>query len=271
MRLSKSLLPAALATCLTGCAATPEKPVASEITVLSYNIRLGGMRMDRVYDRPLQISIAKAQKADLVAMQEVDRKTSRVKGADVPAEFATALSMNFHYAPAIRLGGGEYGVAVLSKLPVTGTGSAPLPAPGENRAAGWVTVKLPGGGELMFVSTHFDHISDASRLTNTRDLLAAIERSKTTLPVIIAGDLNAEPDSPVFKLFTEAGFRRCEAKKGANLSYPADKPNILIDYVLLRDGATLRLEDAGTEVLNEPLSSDHRPLLSHLRVVPKKP
>lgn len=272
MRFPRFITPAALALGLTACAATPEQPVATDLTVLSYNIRNGGRRMDGVYDRPLQHRVAKAQKADLVALQEVDRKTSRVKGVDVPAEFAEALSMKFHYAPAIRFAGGEYGTAALTKFPVTHTATILLPTPGEDRAASLLIAKLPDGTEVIFVSVHLDSSekSDDARLKNTRDLLAALAKEKPNLPVILAGDFNAEPDSPIFKLFAEAGFRRCEAKPGANLSFPADKPDKLIDYVLLRDGATLRLEDAGTEVLNEPRSSDHRPLVSHLRAIPKK-
>lgn len=273
MRFPRFITPAALALGLTACAATPEQPAPTDLTVLSYNIRNGGRRMDGVYDRPLQISVAKTQKPDLVALQEVDRKTSRVKGADVPAEFADALSMKFHYAPAIRFGGGEYGTAALSRFPMTRTATIPLPTPGENRAAALTVVRLADATEILFVSVHLDSSekSDAPRLANTRDLLAALAKEKAGPPVILAGDFNAEPDSPIFKLFADAGFRRCEAKPGANLSFPADKPDKLIDYVLLRDGATVRLENSGTEVLNEPLSSDHRPLLSHLRVVPKKP
>lgn len=245
-----------------------------EITVLSYNIRLGGRRMDGVYDRPLQFSVATAQKPDFVALQEVDRKTSRVKGADVPTEFAQALAMNFHYAPAITVGGGEYGPAALTKFPISHTATIPLPTPIENRSAALLVAKLKNGTEVMFVSTHLDSFeeqSESTRLANTRDLLAAIAKEKTTAPVIIAGDLNTSPDSPIFKLFTDAGFRRCESKAGADLSYPADKPDQLLDYVLIRDGATISLVDAGTEVVNEPRSSDHRPLLSRLRLVPKTP
>lgn len=261
-----------LSLALSGCAATPETPAATDLTVLSYNIRNGGRRMDGVYDRALQIAIAAGQKADLVALQEVDRKTSRVKGADVPAEFATALSMKFHYAPAIRFAGGEYGTAALAKFTPVRETTLPLPTPGEDRAAALMVVKLPGGAEVIFASIHLDssETSDTPRIANTKTLLAGLAKENPALPVILAGDFNATPDSPIFKLFADAGFRRCLPKPGADLSFPADRPDRLIDHVLLRDGATTRLEDAGTEVLNEPRSSDHRPLVSHLRVVSKK-
>lgn len=266
----KPLIAIALVSGIAGCAASTLAPSAAttDLTVLSYNIRNGGRRMDGVYDRPMQIGIAERQKADFVALQEVDRKTSRVKGADVPAEFATALSMKFHYAPAIRFAGGEYGTAALTKLTPVRSATIPLPTPGENRAAALTVMKLADNSEVIFVSVHLDSSekSDAPRLANTRALLAALAKEDASMPAILAGDFNATPDSPIFKLFAEAGFRRCEAKPGANLSFPADKPDKLIDYVLLRDGATEHLEDAGTEVLNEPLSSDHRPLLAHLRV-----
>jgi len=271
MRFAKFVIPTLAAITLSVCAATAEQPTATDLTVLSYNIRNGGRRMDGVYHRSMQIAIAARQKADFVALQEVDRKTSRVKGVDVPTEFADALSMKLHYAPAIKFAGGEYGTATLTRhTPVSST-IIPMPTPGEDRASSLTVAKLADGTEVIFVSIHFDSTdkTDAGRLANTSALLAALTKENPALPVILAGDFNATPDSPIFKLLADAGFRRCEAKPGADLSFPADKPFRLIDFVLIRDGATTRIEDAGTEVLNEPLSSDHRPLLSHLRVVTK--
>jgi endonuclease/exonuclease/phosphatase family metal-dependent hydrolase len=90
------------------------------------------------------------------------------------------------------------------------------------------------------------------------------------LSAIIAGDFNATPDSPICQLFSDAGFRRCEGKKNADLSFPADHPDKLIDYILLRDGDRIHIEDAGTEVMNEPRASDHRPLPAHLRISTKE-
>ncbi|MEO5714397.1 MAG: endonuclease/exonuclease/phosphatase family protein [Luteolibacter sp.] len=258
---------------ISAISAAPEKPAATELTVVSLNIRNGGRRMDGVYDRPLQQRVIAALKPDLLAMQEVDRKTTRVGGVDVPAEFSDALALKFHYAPAIKFAGGEYGTATFSKFPITREITIPLPTPVEDRAAALIVTKLPNGGEVMFVSVHLDSSekSDAARLSNTRALLAVLDKENNkSLPAILAGDFNATPDSPIFKLFADAGFRRCESKNGADLSFPADKPDKLIDFVLLRDGATAGLEDAGTEIVNEPLASDHRPMLSHLRVVSKK-
>lgn len=266
-----AVLALALGLTLTACAATPEPPVATGLTVVSFNIRNGGRRLDGVYDRPMQQRVLAALKPDLVAMQEVDRKSKRVAGADVPAEFAAALGKDwsFAYAAAMPYDGGEYGTATFSRFPVVRSETAPMPVPGgEPRAASVLTTKIPSGGEVTLVSVHLDSgRKDDARLANARALLARIE--KITTPLIVAGDFNDGPDSATLALFVKAGFRRC-VPKGDARSHPADKPAIIIDHVLLRDGAETRLEDAGTEVVNEPRASDHRPMLAHLRLTPKR-
>lgn len=255
---------------IAACPAAPEKTEATtELTVVSFNIRNGGRRMDGVYDRPLQQRVAAALKPDLLAMQEVDRQTTRVGGVDVPADFAAALGMKYHYAPAMKYAGGEYGTATFSKLPIASSDTIAMPFQGvEPRAASLVTLTLPTGDELVFISVHLSVEKAESRADNVRRLLARLE--KVTTPIIIAGDFNADPEAEAVVLLEKAGFRRC-VPKGDARSCPADNPADAIDHVLLRDGASARLEDAGTEVVNEPLASDHRPMVSHLRVVSKNP
>lgn len=254
---------------ITASAATPETPeVMTALTVVSFNIRNGGRRMDGVYDRLMQQRVNAALKPDLFAMQEVDRKTTRVGGVDVPAEFADALGLKFHYAPAMKFAGGEYGTATLSKFPIVSSETIPMPFEGiEPRAASFMTVTLPTGAELAFVSVHLAVEKAEARVDNIRRLLARLE--KVTTPIIIAGDFNAGPESEPVVLLEKAGFRRC-VPKGDARTCPADRPVDAIDHMLLRDGATASLEDSGTEVVNEPLASDHRPLLAHLYVVSKK-
>jgi endonuclease/exonuclease/phosphatase family metal-dependent hydrolase len=250
---------------ISACAAASE---TTEFTVVSFNIRNGGRRMDGVYDRSMQQRVVAALKPDLFAMQEVDRKTTRVGGADVPAEFADALGLKFHYASAMKFAGGEYGTAAFSKFPIVSSKTIPMPFKGvEPRASSLMMVTLPTGDGLAFVSVHLSSEEAEARADNIRLLLSRLE--KVTTAVIVAGDFNAGTESESVMLLEKAGFRLCVPKGNAQ-SYPADKPVEAIDHVLIRDGAATRLEDAGTEVVNEPVASDHRPLVSHLRLVSKK-
>ncbi|WP_009965546.1 endonuclease/exonuclease/phosphatase family protein [Verrucomicrobium spinosum] len=244
-----------------------EEPVKAELDIVSFNLRNGGRRFDGQYDHALQHRVIGALKPDLVALQEVDRRTSRVQGLDVPADFAKAQGMTFAYGAAMSFAGGEYGTAALSRLPIASSRTIALPVKGgEPRAATLITVAVPtvSPAEVTLVSVHFDSgADDAARRENARVLIAALK--ETTTPVILAGDFNDRPGSTTLTLLAEAGFRRCVPEGDAS-SYPADEPRLVIDHVLLRDGADVRLEDAGTKVVPNAEASDHRPLQSRVRV-----
>jgi endonuclease/exonuclease/phosphatase family metal-dependent hydrolase len=86
--------------------------------------------------------------------------------------------------------------------------------------------------------------------------------------MILAGDLNAEPDSRVMREFakrwTIAGVTsHMDDSAPMPLTFPSDEPTKWIDYVLFRPAD--RWEVAEVHVLDERVASDHRPLLSILR------
>lgn len=238
---------------------------ATDLTVVSFNIRNGGRRMDGTYDHKLQQQVLKDLKPDVVAMQEVDHLTKRVGGVDVAGDFGRALGMTSHFAAALPYGGGAYGAAMLSKLPVVADESLQLPVKdGEPRVCVIRFVKV-GSGIVAIAGVHLDssESSDAARLENAAIILARVKLIKD--PVIITGDFNDGEDSATIKLFTDAGFRRLTPKGDAR-SFPANKPTIVIDHILVKDGEKAAIEDAGVEVVNNPTASDHRPLVGHLRI-----
>ncbi|BCU79508.1 endonuclease/exonuclease/phosphatase family protein [Luteolibacter sp. LG18] len=242
---------------------------ASDLTVVSFNIRNGGRRMDGKYDHAFQQEILKKLKPDLVALQEVDHLTKRNGSVNVAATYAATLGMTSAYAAAMPYDGGAYGAAVLSKLPVVADESIHLPVKdGEPRVCVIRFVKTPDAGVIAIVGVHLDSgKDDTQRLENVRLIVQRLKAVKE--PVIITGDFNDVPDSNVLKLFAEAGFRRV-VPQGDPASFPADQPRVVIDHVLLRDGNGITIQDAGTTVVAEPNGSDHRPLLSHLRLLPAK-
>src|SRR5690606_28018267 len=69
----------------------------------------------------------KDQDPDLVALQEVDVNTQRSGKFNQAEEIARRLGMSFFFAKAIDHGGGDYGVAILSKFPMSETAIHSLP------------------------------------------------------------------------------------------------------------------------------------------------
>jgi glycerophosphoryl diester phosphodiesterase len=118
---------------------------------------------------------------------------------------------------------------------------------------------------VSFVTTHLHHQEAALRerqAAKLNELFGAADR-----PVILAGDLNATPDSKAFGLLTGA-WGVATAGPGL-LTYPSAKPAKQIDYVLFRPAGAFRA--AAAAVLDEPAASDHRPVLAVLEPAPEKP
>ena len=100
--------------------------------------------------------------------------------------------------------GGEYGEGILSKWSFVSTRNVPLPfTPGnEPRAAVEVLTVIPSGDTIAFVGTHFDHTrNQADRLSQANKVNEVFTQNK--YPTILAGDLNAVPESETMQILKQ--------------------------------------------------------------------
>ncbi len=98
--------------------ATPAN--AHTIRVMTYNIHVG-VGMDKKLDLARIAGVINAQHPDLVGLQEVDRGVERTQRIDEIAEIARMTKMDYAFAFNLRYQGGQYGVAILSRLPIMAT------------------------------------------------------------------------------------------------------------------------------------------------------
>jgi endonuclease/exonuclease/phosphatase family metal-dependent hydrolase len=241
-------------------AAPDQKPT---LRVLCYNVH-HCEGTDGKLDLLRIAKVIRAADPDLVALQELDDKTKRTGGVGQAAELARLTGLYGAFGKAIDFQGGGYGQGVLSRFPLGASTVHPLPgAPKqEARVAFEVRVKIDGR-ELSFVTTHLDHQFAAEReqqAAKLNDLFAGAES-----PVILAGDLNTTPGSKAFTALT-AKWADATAGKGL-LTVPVDRPSEQIDHVLFRPAGRFRVVSAS--VIDEPVASDHRPVLVVLEPVPK--
>jgi endonuclease/exonuclease/phosphatase family metal-dependent hydrolase len=236
---------------LGGCAA--ERP---QLRVLSYNIH-HGEGMDDRFDLPRLAQVIEAQQPDLVSLQEVDRETTRASGADQAAELGRLTGMHAAYGPAMDYAGGEYGVAILSRLPFVRVENHPLPHTDgyEPRTALAARVDVEGIGEVVFIATHFQHNLAADRTAQASAINDLFVGEDATM--ILVGDLNAEPGSEPMETLR----RYWEMSEGdpPRPTFPSSEPRKKIDYVLLRP--PYRWIVVESRVIDEPVASDHCPLL----------
>ena len=236
-----------------------------------YNIH-AGKDAARVDNLERVAEIIRRSQAGIVMLQEVDNKTRRSGGVDQLSRLRELTGMHGVFGKAIEYDGGEYGIAILSRWPITSSRLAALPvdikdsamlARYEARAALIARIEKPTGA-LRVVNTHLDATrNDSIRIQQANALLLFANAVGDSGSTVLGGDFNSEPMSRVAQLLREHGwsdmFVACGRSRG--LSFPADTPTKRIDYLFARAGTTCSL----ATVLNTQ-ASDHRPVL--FEVVP---
>lgn len=243
-----------------GCRSRPQDARASNLRVLSYNLHHGEGTDGRL-DVERIAGVIHSASPDLVAIQEVDRRTQRTGNVDQAAEYARLTGLFGWFGAAMPYQGGEYGQALLSRWPLVSPRVIPLPGtPGrEPRIAVTAEVEVPAFGILRWAGCHLDAArADDDRWEQAGTLLAELGRDG--LPTLLAGDFNDVPESRVMRrmLGDDTGWEDTAGER-ASPTIPAEAPRSRIDYVLASPpGAWRTLE---SRVLAEPVASDHRPLL----------
>jgi len=247
--------------------ARADEPAKPRLRVMTYNIH-HGEGTDKKLDLPRIARIITDAKADLVALQEVDNKTKRTNSVDQTAEFAKLTGMHGVFGKAMDYGGGEYGEAILSRFAIVEhkTHALPFTQGREPRAALEVIVRPPNLPAITFVGTHLDHFKDETdRLAQTKELdrLFLFKDAPVTL---ITGDFNARPESRAMQTVLE--FWNDTAADNPQPTIPSDKPHSRIDWIFTLKGHGWRV--ISSQVLEEKVASDHRPVLVELEWVGKK-
>lgn len=239
-----------------GCRTAAKRPA---LRVLTYNLH-HSEGLDGKVDLERIARIVRGSGADLVALQELDRRARRTGSVDQPAEYIRLTGLHGEFGAAMDFQGGEYGQMLLSRWPLSGfmTHRLPNPSKREPRIAVSAMVRPPGMPRIRFVGAHLD----ATRDDGDRRLQSAeLHRLFTdATPTILAGDMNDLPGSPVVRGFSE-GWSDAAAEYPQPTD-PADAPKVRIDYVFARPAARWRV--VSVRVLDERVASDHRPVLAEL-------
>lgn len=252
---------------LMGCSGGKpiEQTQPMELRVMSYNIHHASPPSTKdSIDIAAIVNAISSQAPDLVALQEVDVNTRRSGTGNQAEMIAEKLGMYAYFGKAIDFNGGEYGTAILSRFPISDPITYLLPkieGPGsESRVLATAKVQLPSGQSILFGSTHLDHRGDpASRLLQVTEILKIAEKEQ--LPMIVAGDLNAKPDSKEMKLLGTKFSLSCTDCPN---TFPADEPDRSIDHIAFYPKG--KMEVRAHRVVEEALASDHRPVFTLLRI-----
>ncbi|WP_339727434.1 endonuclease/exonuclease/phosphatase family protein [uncultured Gimesia sp.] len=263
-------LPWASALCFL-CLSSPNVESAEKadtLRVLCYNIHYG-QGTDGKYDVARLAKVIERTKPDLVALQEVDVGVKRSGRVHEAQRLAELTGMEVRFGPTQHYEGGLFGNAVLTRLPILDVMIQPLPYTESTpqlvtypRGAIVVTVKGPGDKPLRFISTHFQHNLPEDRVAEAKAINKHFA-SNDGVPTILAGDMNAQPDTDPIKILLKQWTNAID--DDATPTAPSTKPRSRIDYIFYRPAT--RFEMVESKVIDEPLASDHRPVFAILKLI----
>ena len=162
----------------------------------------------------LAVEGLRALSPDVIGLQEVRQVPSTVPNQ--AETLARALGMQCYFEPATPWGGGDEGLAILSRHPIAARRAHELPhaVPAERRLVVGVTVTTPDGPVDVW-TTHLNYrLTDGGK---REDQIVALDEhiaaAASDMPKILCGDFNATPDSDEIRflrgLHTSAGRRTC--------------------------------------------------------------
>ena len=227
------------------------------LKLMSYNIR-NAKGMDNVRNVQRIANVINNEAPDVVAVQELDSMTTRSNQTYVLAEVAERTQMIANYAPAISFQGGKYGIGILSKEKPLSIQTFPLPGREEKRMLMVAEFK-----DYFFACTHLS-LTEEDRLASLEIIKNSVRTSHK--PFFLAGDLNDHPKSAFIKALQQDFQILTNIKKA---TFPAPEPTETIDYIAAWKQQTDDFAALSTQVVEEPLASDHRPITVTLRMAKK--
>ncbi|HEY1006893.1 MAG TPA: endonuclease/exonuclease/phosphatase family protein [Sphingobacteriaceae bacterium] len=242
---------------------TGSRSAGIPLKVMTYNIHHANPpSRPGMIDIEAIVRVIRKENPDLVALQEVDVMTKRSGNIDQAAEIAGRLGMRFSFGKAIDHDGGEYGVAVLSRYPISDATVHRLPTDsatkGEPRVVAAVRVALPGEKYVRFAATHLDAQGNP---LNRRLQVAEINRlaAAEELPFILAGDLNAVPESDAIRDLEKQFVSTCGP---CEPTFPQIDPKKTIDYIAVSKASPYLVKSH--RVIGEHYASDHLPVIAEI-------
>lgn len=253
-----------LSSCLASAtSATPgnneDLPLA--LRVMTYNIRAADYGLTGI------IATLEQGKADIIALQEVDKLVRRTGTIDQPKRIAHSLGMNYVFRKHFSYQGGEFGLALLSRYKIDQVERVQVPL--SNLILLKARAHTPGQ-PIMIIVVHF-HPTNPLDKSNTKkeNDAARLHEAKRALelatacnsPVLIMGDFNDTPGSPAYGLFAER-FQDCCGVAGGlwEKTWPASFPITRIDYIWVsRHFRVLRCHTLNSS------ASDHLPVIAEIQ------
>lgn len=240
---------------------------ARVVRVVTWNVHSCIGRDGRV--SPARVAdVLAALAPDVVALQEVEVGRKRTGRSDQPRALADRLGMHSLFAPALHWEDGHYGIALLSRHPLTLVRAARLPGIAlplvQPRVAVAAVVQCPEG-PLAVLNTHLGLLG-RERRRQVEEILGPrwLGSLMGHHPLVLCGDLNSVS---VSLECTRLRTRLREGVRGDRraATFPSHWPILRLDHILHSPD----VECVASSVVRSPLArraSDHLPVVCDLAI-----
>lgn len=235
------------------------------LRIMTYNVRGcrgldNRVRLDRI------AGILEECDADVIALQELDVGRARSQFVDQPKVLADHLEMDVLFYCCDGWREGQYGTAILSRLPLSLVRCANLPGlrAREPRGALWAEVTV-GDARINVINTHLG-LHPMERLQQVEALLGKdwVGHESFAKPAVVCGDFNFSPRDPLYRTVTQQ-LRDVQMVVETRRYAPTWLGMRTIDFILVN--GELDVREARTHgPLRAWIASDHLPLIATLEV-----
>lgn len=234
------------------------------IRVMTYNIH-HGEGTDATLDLHRIAALIRRERADIVALQEVDRGVARTQQRDLAAELSELTGLTVLFAKNIDHQGGAYGNALLTRFPVLEHQNTHyrMWLSKEQRGLQQALIRV-GGKPLLILNTHLDFQKDDRERVEHVDAILAAARRHPKVPAIVCGDFNDVPGSRTHQKMKEYFLDAWEsAGTGPGFTVPVREPQRRIDYVFVSANSGFNLVKSWVP---KSEASDHLPVVLELSI-----
>ncbi len=228
--------------------------------IMTFNTQHCLNYLEQKIDFPIMARVIAESGADIIGLNEM---RDRGKGRDYTDQTKALSELsgipNYYFARAINMiGGGPYGNAFLSKIPIVKAQTILVPDPkikiGKYMFETRCLLKAELENGLTVLVIHFG--------LNKSEQKKAVETVLKNTPkekCVLMGDFNVTPDNEVLEPLREIFKDTAEFIKGDAFTFPSDKPNRKIDYIFV----TKDIKVEASAVL-PTVASDHRPVTADI-------
>lgn len=239
------------------------------LRVATYNVH-GCIGLDRKRSETRIAEVIASTGVDVIGLQELDLNRARSAGVDQARTITERLGWQHVFEPAMQLGDGLYGNAIVSRYPLRLQRRIELPGEGgwycrEKRIALSAEVQTDLG-PVQIVNAHFG-LGRAERLLQAQSLTSEewLSAAAPTTPLVLLGDFNSRPSSQTIALLHQylRSVRALLPGAGRCRTYPTRLPAVAVDHVFVN----ALLQPQSLHVHRTPLAriaSDHYPLIAEL-------